>query len=81
MAMEFKNEYPLKEDKDIDEFEDESEVEPLTKKKPPEEKDGRNGANKKQEVLLNFFIEFQKKNIFFNRKETVMIVITHRHQF
>jgi len=47
MAMEFKNEYTIKADQDIDDFEEEIEIEPLAKKKPineKESKDGRNGA-------------------------------------
>nr|CAD2158353.1 unnamed protein product [Meloidogyne enterolobii] len=47
MAMEFKNEYTIKADQNIDDFEEEIEIEPLAKKKPSQEKeskDGRNGA-------------------------------------
>ncbi|KAL7073301.1 hypothetical protein ACQ4LE_007158 [Meloidogyne hapla] len=40
MAMELKNEYTIKSDQNIDDFEEEIEIEPLTKKKP----EGRNGA-------------------------------------
>ena len=72
--MELKNEYTIKADQDIDDFDEEVEIEPLTKKKPPREKDnkdGRNGANKISEV--NFFIK-KYQNIKMSRIENLYFI-------